>query len=324
MAKRVVKRSAGKREFFLKEAFEEFIAEKEARNLSASTLRNYRQSFELFCDFFEFEEDTSINAVSMTHIYKYSNTLKVEGVRPSSINHYLRDLRAFFNWAADPDRRYIDTPLRIKEVEVQEEKPKDFSEEDIMALLEKPRRNDSFVEWRTWAVVNWVLATGNRAATVCEVRLDDISFSKKEIVLRHTKNKKAQIVPMSSSLETVLKEYTRFWRREAPIGGFLFPNVGEEQLTTNALRLSFGRYCEDRGVEQTNIHGLRHSFARGWVKNNGNMYALQSMLGHSSLDMTRKYVKLYGEDLKEDFDKFNPLDNLKKGARRTNVINKKR
>ena len=324
MAKRAVKRSLGKREFYLKEAFEEFVLEKEAKNLSASTLRNYRQSFELFCAFHEFEDDTSINEVAPTHIFKYVNTLKVEGVAPTSINHYLRDLRTFFNWAADPDRMYMDSPIRIQMIEVQEEAPKAFSEEDIMALLAKPRRNDSFVEWRTWAIVNWVLATGNRAATVCEVRLDDISFSKREIELRHTKNKKAQIVPMSSSLETVLKEYTRFWRREAPVGGYLFPNIGEEQLTTNALRHSFARYCEGRGVEQTNIHGLRHSFARGWVKNSGNMYTLQKLLGHSSLDMTRKYVKLYSEDLKDDFDKFNPLDNLKKGVRRTNVINKKR
>ena len=44
------------------------------------------------------------------------------------------------------------------------------------------------------------------------------------------------------------------------------------------------------------------------------------MLGHSTLDMTRKYVNLFNEDIKEDFDSYNPLDNLKKGAKRRQAV----
>lgn len=318
--RRVVKKSLGFREFYIWEAFEEFYAEKEATNRSLATLRNYKKSLELFCRFNDFGEDTPLSDVEQNHFYKWINSMKLDGVSPASINHYLRDLRTFFYWCMDADRVYIEIPFKIQMISGQEEPPKLFSEEDIELLLEKPRRNDSFVDWRTWAIVNWVLATGNRAATICEVRLNDIDFREKEITLLHTKNKKAQIIPMSSSLETVLKEYTRFWRKEAPKGGWLFPNIGEEQLTTNALRHSFRRYCLSRGVEQTNIHGLRHSFAKGWVQNNGNMFTLQKLLGHSTLEMTRKYVKLYSEDIKDDFDKFNPLDTMKRNTKRTQTI----
>ena len=111
------------------------------------------------------------------------------------------------------------------------------------------------------------------------------------------------------------------WRWDS-VDGWLFPNVGEEQLTTHALRLAFGRYCKNRGVTHANIHGLRHNFAKGWVQNNGNMFALQKILGHSSLDMTKKYVRLFAEDIKEDYDKFNPLDTIKRTQRRTQTIKK--
>ena len=63
-----------------------------------------------------------------------------------------------------------------------------------------------------------------------------------------------------------------------------------------------------------------YAFARGWIKNNGNTFALQKMLGHSTLDMTRKYVNLFNEDIKEDFDSYNPLDNLKKCAKRRQAV----
>ena len=322
MARIKVKRSASMESITLNEAFENFILEREAYNLSPATITNYRQSYSYFCLFNEFSNDTTTEEINVSLIYKWINTMKLNGVKPTSINHYLRDVRAFFYWCMDEDRKYIETPFKIKLIEAQEEQLKLFTDEEIVELLEKPRRNDGFVEWRTWAIVSWVLGTGNRAATICDVKLTDVSFSKKEILLGHTKNRKAQIIPLSSSLETVLKEYIRMWRREAPIDGWLFPNVGEEQLTTNALRLSFGRYCKARGIEKSNIHGLRHNFAKGWVRNNGNMFALQKILGHSTLDMTRRYVKLFAEDIKEDYDTYSPLDTIKRSGRRTKTIHK--
>ena len=320
MARMKVKRNANYGVMYLGEAFEEFITEKQANNLSSATLRNYQQSFDMFCEFFELDSDTPLNDITVNYFYKWINTMKLNGVKPTSINHYLRDLRTFFYWCMDEDRQYIDIPFKIKMIEAQEEQLKLFSDEELEIMLDKPRRNDNFGTWRTWAIVNWVLGTGNRAATVCNVKLSDINFAKKEIILAHTKNKKAQIIPLSSSLETVIKEYIRMWRKEADIDGWLFPNIGEVQLTTNALRHAFVRYCESRGVEKTNIHGLRHNFAKGWVKNNGNMFALQKILGHSTLDMTRKYVKLFSDDIKEDFDKFNPLDTMKRSSKRTKTI----
>lgn len=318
--KRKIKKSSGYDLIPLTQAFDEFIVEKEARNLSQATIRNYQQSFDLFCEFHGLSDETTTDEITANLFYKWINSLKLNGVKPSSINHYLRDCRTFFYWCMDADRAYIHPSFKISMIEGQEEQIKLFSDEELTALLDKPRRNDSFTDWRTWCIVNWVLGTGNRASTICDVKLNDINYSRKEIALGHTKNKKAQIIPLSSSLETVLKEYIRMWRKDADIDGWLFPNVGEEKLTTNALRHSFSRYCASREVSKTNIHGLRHNFAKGWVQNNGNMFALQKILGHSSLDMTRKYVRLFAEDIKEDFDKFNPLDTMKRTNRRTQTV----
>lgn len=317
--KRKIKKSAGSDEVYLFDAFEEFILEKEVRNLAPATLKNYELTFRVFCEFCEFDKDTITTEVKLNNVYHWINTMKQQDVKISSINHYLRDLGVILHWMMDIDRGYIE-PFKMPKLESQEEQPKLFSDEELEALLEKPRRNASFVEWRTYCIVNWVLGTGNRASTICDVKINDINFSRREISLAHTKNKKAQIIPLSSSLETVLKEYIKMWRRDAKTDAYLFCNVGEDKLTTNALRISFASYCKSRGVERTNIHGLRHNFAKGWVRNNGNQFALQKILGHSKLTMTSKYVKLYSEDIKDDFDKFNPLDTIKRSSRRTQTV----
>ena len=308
--KRVIKQAKG--EITLQEAFDLFIQEKEANGLSASTLRNYNLSWKIFSEYCEITLPSEINDGV---IIKWINHMRKSEIAPSSMNHYLRDMRCFINWLIK--REYCEK-VEIKEVRQQEEQPKFYKDEDIELLLEKPRVKDSFVEWRTWAIVNTILATGARAQTICDMTLADIDFQKKEIALGHTKNKKAQNVPMSKSLETCLREYIR----KFDVSTYLFPNVGDEQLTTNGLRLAYGRYCKDRGVEQTNIHGLRHSFARSWVKNGGSAFALQRILGHSNISMTNKYVKLYAEDIKEDYEDFSALDVIKKKKSRSSAFKK--
>lgn len=320
--KRTIKRSTETETPLLFECFDDFYSEKEARNLSPATLKNYKQSFEKFAEFHQFNEETETNIIKASHIHKFINSMRRDGIKAASINHYLRDVRTFLYWCMDSEREYIDPPFNIELAEAQEESLKLFNADEVERLLEKPGRKATFVEWRTYAIVNWVLATGNRAHTICAIKLTDVDFSNREIHLGLTKQKKVQTLPLSTSLETCLKEYIKKWRKNAPVDGFLFPNVGEEQLTTNALRLSFGRYCNDRGIDKTNIHGLRHTFAKSWIKNKGNVFTLQKLLGHSTLNMTRKYVALFSDDLKENYDNYAPLDNFKKGSSRKQKVTK--
>jgi integrase/recombinase XerD len=330
MGKRIaIKRSEASDYISIGEAFTQFIEEKEIKNISKATIANYKLSFDLFCRFNKFDEDYNVNDIGAKDVFHWMHTMKLEGSRHSSINHYLRDLRSFLRWCMDEERGYIEKPFKIPMMEGQESLPKDFNDDEVQALLIKPSRQDGFVEWRTWAIVNWVLGTGNRARTICNIKIGDVDFSHKQIVIRETKNKKPQIIPLSSSLSTALKEYIRTWRSVKDEYGtkttdddYLFPDIAQGQLTTNALQQAFAKYSKRRGVDKTNIHGLRHTFSRLWASNNGGMVQLQTMLGHSSIEMSRKYIHLYSDNLKDGFDNYSPLDTLKKSSKRTSNITK--
>ena len=316
--KRVMKRSSEADVVLLGDAFEEFMIETEAKGRSVKTLKNYKQSYNYFFRFNGFDDNTTTNEVTQQQLFKWMNSLKNEGRKAATINHYLRDVRTFLYWCME--KRYIDENFKVEMAKGQEEPLKLFTDDELDLLLTKPRRNDSFVEWRTWAIVNWVLATGNRASTICNLRLYDLNFHKKEYVIRYAKNKKPDVNPLSDAVITVIKEYMRAFLKDKSDSTFLFPDIGGEQMSTNALRLAFKRYCKNRGVTHTNIHGLRHNFAKGWVRNNGNLFSLQKILGHSSLEMTRKYVKMFAEDVKEGYEQYSPLDTIKKSSKRKQVV----
>ena len=71
-------------------------------------------------------------------------------------------------------------------------------------------------------------------------------------------------------------------------------------------------------MNKTNIHGLRHTFARMWYENGGDVVQLSKILGHSTLAMSEHYMNAYANMARERFEQFNPLDNLaRKGTKKT-------
>ena len=315
--KRKIKRSVSSDVVSLNSAFDDFISEKEATNKSPSTVKSYKKTYKKFCDKFGEIEDTQ--SITQSMFYRWSQSMLNDGISPESINHYLRDMRTFVNWCMDNSREYIQ-PFKIELVSSQQNPPKFYDQEEQEALIKRPSKKADYCEWRSWAICNFILATGARTSSIINLQMKDVDLKRKKITYSHTKNKEAQIIPMSSKLQSVLKEYIRIWRADTTEDSYLFSNIGENFLTDNALRISFRKYAQDRGVSKTSIHGLRHTFAREFILRDGNMITLQRLLGHSTLEMTRRYIKIFSEDISEGFDDFNPLDNLGKNSSRKKLV----
>lgn len=319
MAKRKFKSSYNIAMTF-EEAFEQFIEEKTAMNLSPNTIKNYEKSIELFSNYHGLDSTTLLDEIQMPFIYKWINHMKNNEVRAQSINHYLRDLRTFFNWCYN--REHIQEQLKIREIEVQEGLPKMYSDEEMAIMLEKPRPGDGFSDWRSWALISTVYATGLRASTLCALTIEDISFTREEIMIERQKNKKAGVLPLTPALANSLKEYIKKWMRDAEPSDWLFPSITGEQFNVGALNHSIKRYCDSRGISGHGIHSIRHNFARDMIINGAGEYRLQRYLQHSNIQMSQHYVKLFSSDLKKDAAEYSPLDNAKKKAKRTSAFKK--
>ena len=116
------------------------------------------------------------------------------------------------------------------------------------------------------------------------------------------------MIPMSKSLKEVLVLYLKLWDWDSD--DYLFPSISNRQLSVHAMEDAVRHYNISRNVAKTSLHLFRHTFAKNYILAGGGMVQLQSILGHSTLDMTRRYINLYGRDIHRDFDKLNPLNNI--------------
>ena len=306
----------------LDDCFEEYFEEKRALNKSCATLQGYEEAIKKWFNFLRVSERSLVaRDCDVGYVLAFSHYNLNEGMRATTLNHYLRVVRAFLYWCME--KHYVQQ-FKVKLVAEQEIVKMTYSDEDCMKLLAKPRKNDSFVEWRTWAIINWVLATGNRAGTICNIKIGDVNFLRREVYINRAKNNKASILPLSTALANALQEYIKMWLYEFGPNDWLFPSsTTADQLTVNALKHSVRRYNLAREVEMTSIHAFRHTFAKNWIRNTGDVFRLQKILGHSTLEMTRRYVNMFSEDLKEGYEEFSPLDKLKKANSRTQQIKKR-
>lgn len=78
------------------------------------------------------------------------------------------------------------------------------------------------------------------------------------------------------------------------------------------VRRTISRYGKRAGIEGVRVspHTLRHTFAVFYVRNGGDSFSLQEILGHTTLEMTRNYVHLARRDIAEQHKKFSPMEGL--------------
>lgn len=320
MGVKKVLNKAYSREFNLYNLFDTYLDIKESKNQSPSTIINAKKSLTKWLNYLE-DNEYSLNPKDITpkYVYAFSRHYLSEEMRATTLNHYLRDIRAFVYWLAEEGHC---EKFKIELVKEQEYIKDTYSKEELELLLARPSRASLYGEWRTWAMINYLYATGNRASTVCNLKLNDLNFTKLEIFINKTKTNKAYIIPMSVSLRNVLLDFVEAFRKNDinNPNAYLFANIGNEKLTTDALHTAIKRYNVSRGVNKTSVHAFRHTFAKDWIRGGGDVFRLQKMLGHTTLDMTRKYVNMFSEDLKEGFSEFNPLDRMKKSSSRTKRV----
>lgn len=288
----------------IEEAFNNFLLAKNMEGLAEKTLVSYRNH--LHCMAKHIDVNMPISQLDTLDFQKMICSMRESNLASNSIASYVRVLRAFLTWAKNEGLSNVYIPAYKTEETVKET----YSDEELSLLLKKPSINKcSFVEYRTWVIINFLLNSGARASTIRHILIQDVDLHNGLISYRHNKNSKVQVIPLCSQMIIILREYLQF--RKGVEDNYLFCTEEGTMMSEQCLRSSIRRYNASRGVSKNSIHMFRHTFAKKYLIDcGGDAFTLQRVLGHSTLEMTKHYCKIFDVDLVKNYDNFSPLQNI--------------
>lgn len=281
----------------LKFAVKDFMDDREFRNLRPDALTSYRytlQGFHDYCTKNEIVDTSDTTAATVKGYLMFCK--KHSGNNSTTINHKLRNLRVFFGYLESIElftkKSNPATKVDYLKEDIQIEV---FTEDHIRKMLNyyqrMKRRGGEFFAYRDYAIVVTLLSSGMRLGELCNLKWSDIDFQN-NIIRLNGKKRDQSAIPIVEKLNHELREYRLFAGSifENP-NDFVFTNKYNQQLTPNAAKHIFRSLAEVMNFKEVRLSA--HTFR------------------HTTLTMTMRYVNLYGQQLADKNNQYNPLNTMK-------------
>jgi integrase/recombinase XerD len=314
--------------YTFEEATEIFIRAKTAEGVRPGTITGYRDIFRYFQQWLD-EEITQINEISADTIRNYINYLRTErspyaedpqrkqsgkGLSVHTINIRIRGLSAFFRFLSTEGIIPDNPTENISQVrDDQYEEVPGIPDEQIDAIL-AAYDDRQFAQWRDKTLILLLLDTGLRIGEALSLTAEQINFKDLTVTVpsRIAKNRKSREIPISREvakrLRQLLDETQQYFGEDAQ----LFMNAYGGEFTDDAFRRRLNRLKRKLDIPRLHPHMFRHTFARNYVLNGGDIFTLQRILDHAEIETTRKYVQMDNEHIREQHNKFSPVRNIMK------------
>ena len=288
--------------------YQQFLSSIAAKGFAEKTIKTYKSH--LHCIAKHLDITLPVTQLNKSVLNQMISSMRQSGLSSNSISSYVRAFKSFLTWCREEGYTNVTIPTFKQKDTIKET----YSDEELRKLLEKPKANCSFCEYRNWMIVQFLLNSGCRAATIRNIQNRDVDLDSRQVAFRHTKNGHIQVIPLCSSLVTRLRGYMQIRKGEPE--DYLFCDEYGKMLTENALRLAITRYNKQRGVSKTSIHMFRHTFARKYLMDcGGNAFTLQKLLGHATLEMTKHYCAIFNADITNGFDNISPLEQFQTASK---------
>ena len=291
---------------------DEFLLDQAARGNSSDTLTYYRSCFDRFIKFTG--DDFELKNLTPRFLKQYVVYLSNTELTSVSVQSYVRGLRSFLSWLYDNDYISLNLCINFKLPKATRKVIDVLSDVEIDRILSSLSGSE-WLNIRNKLIVSLMLDSGLRLNEVVTLRRDQVNLKDRYLIVTG-KGDKQRIVPFGLSTYQTLQSYLAAIS-SAGDQEILLIKVSEtlcgfEPITQATIKNMFRRLRIRANVPRLYPHLLRHTFATRYLENGGNIYQLQAILGHSSLEMVKKYLHLAQNRIRADFPKFSPLDNIKK------------
>jgi integrase/recombinase XerD len=160
---------------------------------------------------------------------------------------------------------------------------------------------------RDCAILLTLMDTGVRASELFAMTRKDLDLRNGKIIIRNGKGSKFRIVFISDKTQQVIKRYLK--KRE-DFSQYLWITQSGSQLQYSGLRQIMRRRAKDAGIEPPSLHSFRRYFALQMLRSGVDIFSLQKLMGHSDIQILRRYLQQTEEDIRSAHELGGPVNNL--------------
>lgn len=285
-----------------------FVRYCKLRNLSKETILFYRDMLRLLERLMSEQGVERPIEVTHDHIHEAFVMKREEGVKDVTVDKYFRGWRAIFNFLTTEGFITVNPFDRVVHMKSEQRIIETFNKPQIKALL-ATQDLLKFTGNRNYVIMLTFLETGVRVSELVAININDINWREQRIKI-FGKGRKERFVPFQSTLAEALKQYVKI--RGVLDHDILFVNIDNTPIkvrTVQEIITDAGIAANLKGV-RCSPHTFRHTMAKMYVMNGGDPLSLQLILGHTSLEMCRNYVRLFSNDVALKHARHSPLENL--------------
>jgi len=289
---------------------------------SPKTIEWYVTFLQKFLAFLELENyTTDASQINKEIIRAFILYLQKEARTPRSkkplssatVQGYVRTLKSFFSWAIREE--YLpDSPMaKIPVPKATSKVINTFTHEQIGKLAQACYRSNGN-SYRNLTILLLLLDSGIRVSELVNINDEDVDLAEGLLEIKMGKGGKERTVPVGSVVQKSLWKYINHCRPQPLTQKVtrLFLSDDGLPLTRSGIQQMLRRCGKQAGISgvRCSPHTFRHTFAKSYLINGGDIFSLQKILGHTSLASVRTYLNLFGTDIKKQHQKYSPADNL--------------
>jgi integrase/recombinase XerD len=280
-----------------REHIEEYLRHQYRCFFQGATIRGSYNALSYFIKFISESGRHSIKEIDRTDLESYVEHEQDRGMSLSTVKLRLGIVKAFLRFIID--RGIVDEsvfPWKLK-IKTPEALPRAMDPDDVDRLLAVKAST------RDRAMIMLLLRTGMRIGELLRIRVSDVNMGEQKILIYEgEKNQRGRVVYFSDDAKMAVAA----WMKERKQGmELLFYGPKGKVLSYPAARMMFVKYLEEAGLSQKSytLHCLRHTYATDLINARMPLECLEKLLGHSRLDVTRRYAVLTDKTREEEYFK---------------------
>ena len=288
-----------------KEYLGEYLLDQHRRYCRPNTLRSTLSNLGIFLSFVGVKGKCHLDEIQREDLFAFIEHEQDRGMKPSTVSTRLRTVKGFIRFLADKAVVGSDVISKRLTVKVPDCLPRAIEPEDITKVV-------SIIDHsRDRAMILIMLRTGMRIGELLNLRVEEVNLKERRVeIYEAEKSRVGRVVYLSEDARFALKEW--FKERDCDMK-LVFYAQGRPKMSYGNARLRFRKYLAQAALAHKGytLHSLRHTCASELLNAGMRLECLQQLLGHSTIEMTRRYARLTDKTREEEY--FRAMEIIERG-----------